>query len=204
MRSKMHTVSYIIVACHATRRIMWNWATAWCLPHYRIHLQLWCLLSYLLRPEKKLSIRRPGEESHYIRKSNGMHITITSGSSSLSLLKRKGGICMRNQWACSSLAFLCEGAFWTYDEPISNLWSPSAVAWTWAAYCRFQSTSSMEGLADDCGDKHLFIMEITIDRDSWEQVLKMIGSMMPFLSSWLLSDLSYGTETKETCQCSRS
>jgi len=122
----------------------------------------------------------------------------------LIFIKKKGGNMHEKSRACSSLAFLCEGAFWTYDEPISNLWSPSAVAWTWAAYCRFQSTSSMEGLADDCGDKHLFIMEITIDRDSWEQVLKMIGSMMPFLSSWLLSDLSYGTETKETCQCSRS
>ncbi|VAH94359.1 unnamed protein product [Triticum turgidum subsp. durum] len=50
-------------------------------------------------------------------------------------------------------------------EETSDLRSPSAVPWTCAAYCRFQRTSSMEGRVEDSTDRHLIVMETTIDID---------------------------------------
>ncbi|KAL3611907.1 hypothetical protein D5086_002927 [Populus alba] len=55
----------------------------------------------------------------------------------------------------------------------SDYWSASAMAWTWAAYCKFQRTSSKDGRVDGSGDMHLLVMETKIDNeDSCEQVVK--------------------------------
>lgn len=75
-----------------------------------------------------------------------------------------------------------------YGEIASDFWSVSAVAWTWAAYCRFQRTSSNEGRLDDSGDMHLFVMDITIDKDSLELVASTIGSTILGRPSWLPKD----------------
>jgi hypothetical protein len=70
-------------------------------------------------------------------------------------------------------------------EVTSDFRSPSAAPWTWAAYCKFQSTSSTEGRKEASGDKHLAAMEITRDRDSCKLVASTIGS-----NTWSASSLS--------------
>lgn len=70
----------------------------------------------------------------------------------------------------------------------SDLWSASAVAWTWAAYCKFQRTSSKEGRDDGSRDMHLLVIDITIDNDSCEQVLKTTGSTIRLRPLWLPKD----------------
>lgn len=83
----------------------------------------------------------------------------------------------------------CDSATWNYvwDAP-SDFWSASAVAWTWAAYCRFQSTSSNEGRVDGSGETHLLVIDTTIDNDSCEDVVSTIGSTIRFRPSWLPKD----------------
>lgn len=82
------------------------------------------------------------------------------------------------------------------NEVASDLWSVSAVAWTWAAYCRFQRTSSNEGRLCDSGDMHLLVIDITIDRDSWELVVSTAGSTILRLPSWLPKDVCHWKKKK--------
>lgn len=74
-------------------------------------------------------------------------------------------------------------------EVTSDFMSPSAAPSTCAAYCKFQSTSSTEGREEASGDKHLAAMDITMDRDSCEQVARTIGSSTWSASSFSLSDV---------------
>lgn len=60
--------------------------------------------------------------------------------------------------------------------------------WTWEAYCKFQRTSSIDGRLHDSVDIHLLVIEITIDRDSLQQVACTTGSTICFHSSWLLKE----------------
>lgn len=76
-------------------------------------------------------------------------------------------------------------------EVASDRWSLSAVACTWAAYCRFQRTSSIEGRRDDSEDKHLSVMEMTSDRGSSAAVPSTAGSIICFRPSCLLNDVLY-------------
>ena len=70
-----------------------------------------------------------------------------------------------------------------WGDAAANLWSPLTVPWIWAAYCKFQSTSSIEGRLHDSREIHLLIMESTIDSDSCEQVACTIGSIIRFWPS---------------------
>lgn len=74
------------------------------------------------------------------------------------------------------------------EDAASDLWSESAEAWSWAAYCKFQSTSSNEGRIDGSGDMHLLVIEITVDSDSCEHVVNTTGSTIRRLPSWLPKD----------------
>jgi hypothetical protein len=66
--------------------------------------------------------------------------------------------------------------------------SPSAVPWTWTAYCKFQRMSSNDGRLHDSEHMHLFVMVTTIDRDSCEHVARTIGLNNFWRPSWLLQD----------------
>lgn len=56
------------------------------------------------------------------------------------------------------------------------LGSTFCVAWTWAAYCKFQRTSSKEGRVDDSGEMQLIVKDIAMESDSCEQDASTIGS----------------------------
>lgn len=49
----------------------------------------------------------------------------------------------------------------------------------------------MDGRVDGSDDMHLWVKEITIDNDSWAQVVSTIGSTMRLRPSWLLNDEAY-------------
>lgn len=70
----------------------------------------------------------------------------------------------------------------------SDFCSASAEAWTWAAYCKFHSTSSNEGRHATSIDMHFFVMDITLDNDSWELVVKTTGSTIRLRPSMLPKD----------------
>lgn len=89
-------------------------------------------------------------------------------------------------------------------EADSDFWSPSAVACTWAAYCKFQRTSSMDGRADGSDDIHLLVREITIDKESWAQVVSTIGSTMRVRPSWLLNDEACEKEAEEAAAAAQN
>lgn len=75
-----------------------------------------------------------------------------------------------------------------YFLQLHDLRSPSVVAWIWAAYCKFQRTSSKEGRVDESWFMHLSIMVITIDNDSWELLASTTGSIFRFRPSSLSKD----------------
>lgn len=89
----------------------------------------------------------------------------------------------KDQWhcLCASMRATC----WFYTVPY--FCSSSAVAWTWAAYCKFQRMSSNDGRLPS-KDMHFFAMEMTIDNDSRELVVRINGSTIRCQPSWLFNN----------------
>lgn len=67
---------------------------------------------------------------------------------------------------------------------LSLLWeSPLHASWTWAANCKFQSTSSIEGLSAGSLSKHLQHISIIVFTDSPEHVFLTAGSTKLFVDA---------------------
>lgn len=62
------------------------------------------------------------------------------------------------------------------SSPLRN--SPRHASWTWAANCKFQSTSSTEGLSAGFFSRHLTQISIIVFNDWSEYVLWTAGSTM--------------------------
>lgn len=92
----------------------------------------------------------------------------------------------------------CSGDSIYACDMTSDLWSPSAVACTWAAYCKFQRTSSIDGRDDSSEDIHLLAIDITIDNDSRAEVVSTTGSTMRFRPSRLLNDVTWRRKVEKS------
>lgn len=93
------------------------------------------------------------------------------------------------QWEVPVIIYCLIGSFTREDcrgeigEP-SLLWeSPLHASWTWAANCKFHSTSSMEGLSAGSLCKHLQHISIIVFTDSPEHEFLTAGSTKLFLDA---------------------
>lgn len=93
---------------------------------------------------------------------------------------------LETQWKYFGVT--CFSLYYLKIVTVSNLWSPSVVAWICAAYCKFQRTSSKDGRFDELRDMHLLVMETTTDKDSCEQDASTFGSTIFPCPSWLSRD----------------
>lgn len=64
-------------------------------------------------------------------------------------------------------------------ERVLRLSLAAHPSWTWTEYCKFQSTSSIEGRCLKCFDRQLMDSSVAVLKDSYANVPRIDGSVTP-------------------------